>query len=104
MHYHKRLTVGHAKAVVGDAYPPEHVQAVLPPHLLMIARTTAIAIEFGQEYIVVHLLIDLGPRQHIDRTIGIAMNNHSHLVAPPWRKEIDTMQTVATGIDDDGVV
>ena len=32
------------------------------------------------------------------------MDNHGYLATPAWRKEIDTMQTVATGIDDDGIV
>ena len=32
------------------------------------------------------------------------MDNHGYLAAPAWRKEIDTMQTVATGIDDDSIV
>jgi len=32
------------------------------------------------------------------------MDYHSNFVAPAWCKKINAMQTVATGIDDDGVV
>ena len=85
-----------AEDVVGNVHPPQHVEAVLPPHPDGTAFALPVVIKVRQQDVAAQVaVVEIADHQHPHGVVRIAVDDHRRPVRRTGSRRIDRVQSFA---------